>query len=285
MSYAGRSTSSPSLDLEDDDADKQSQTQVSTDQERDPLVENSSRIIDWLNTGPQTLADQERDPLMERSWLRDRGARISRWIDDPNEPLCPIPQHSLTFEQVYQNSRLTEMEPTLPPSIQPGLENIPGPSQDGANGRFFSSSFSDRSIWSGMTGPNFIILENITRDRSEASQPQISEISLALYTRDSPAEDLRYIFVTMVINNQTMHYVEQDLYDFCPPEMCWEPQTWEHGTREYEELLGTRIGRTVGYIMLGAFVRGSHRIARILTWSTGDSWDFRFDIEPVSSSG
>lgn len=278
------SIASPSLDLENDGALNQSSSQASANQERDGPG-NVTELNPGSQSGPQSVAVQNRDPPMERSWLCHRGARIARWIEDPTEPQCPIPQRSLTFEQVDQGSLLTEIEEVdFPPSIEAGLENIPSLSQDKANGKFFTARFNRRSIWSGTTGPNVLILENIERDPSETSQPQISEISLALYTRDYPVEDLRYVFVTIVVNHQTKHYLDQCLYDSFPSDSWCKPRTWEHGTQEYTELLGTRIGRTVGYIVLGAFRRGSHRIARILTWSSGGCWDFRFDIEPVSSS-
>lgn len=177
------------------------------------------------------------------------------------------------------SSRLEEMEIDLPCD----LKNVPDRAQAGGASRLFTANFG-HSLWSGLTASNVLILENIERDSSQTSQPRTSEISLAIYRRYFPIEDLKYIFVTTVLNHQTDTYVRQCLYNHTPLSQHSQPGIWEYGTQEYEELLGTRIGRTVGYIMLGGFARGSRRITRILTWTNGYSLDLRFDVESLPSS-
>jgi hypothetical protein len=56
----------------------------------------------------------------------------------------------------------------------------------------------------------------------------------------------------------------------------------EHGTPEYEEILGTQLGRAVACLMISAFPRGTMRIYRIIPYLVASAdVELRFDIEPV----
>ncbi|KAJ5173257.1 hypothetical protein N7492_005850 [Penicillium capsulatum] len=213
---------------------------------------------------------------MSHSWLQRRGSQIAKWIDDQSEPDCPILPSTLTYEQIKRDSNLVE-EDVRPPR---DISHMPETIRQGRKYKFISASYG-HSTWSGTIGANVIIIETITRDELITTQPRTSDLSLALYTKDHPIESLRYVFVTTIMNQQTRTYLEQ-VHEIDPDLPKF--RSCEYGTREYEEILGTRIGRTVGYIILGGFKRGSHRIARILTWTVGRSFDLRFDIEPGSSS-
>lgn len=227
-------------------------------------------------------AYRQRDPPMEPAWLCRRGARIVRWIADPREPNCPIPRNTLTFAQLRQQAIIQEERRGLPRT----LEHVPEAFEHRGQYRFFGVNF-EHATWVGITGPNMIVLQNIARDQLEVQNqdPHTSDIALALYNRDHAMENLRYVFVTGILNWQTRTYVRQDLCGgVWPPEV--QPQRFEHGTPEFDGLLGTRIGRTVGYLVLGGFARGTRRIARVLVWSVGigQFMDLRFDIEAAPAS-
>ncbi|KAJ5279838.1 hypothetical protein N7478_005210 [Penicillium angulare] len=119
-------------------------------------------------------------------------------------------------------------------------------------------------------------MQNIKRTHES---PNISELALTIYNReyDSTA-DLRHIFFTTVINEQTRTLITEDLYPSWPTAPV---MTWEHGTPQFEQIIGTRLGHLTGYIV-GGFDRGTRRIARVVGYSLyRDILDLRFDIEPM----
>lgn len=66
-----------------------------------------------------------------------------------------------------------------------------------------------------------------------------------------------------------------------------ESKGFESGTPEFQQILGTRVGKTVAYIILNSFDPGTRKIARIAMWLTGLPARFiqaRFDIEVTSRS-
>lgn len=99
-----------------------------------------------------------------------------------------------------------------------------------------------------------------------------------------------------VINPETVGFIQTQLYSedngliwavFKSDVDLEDPETWAHGTPEYDALLGTRIGKLISYIVLGGFERGSFRIAQVVTWPSwllGARANMRFDNEPVSGS-
>lgn len=249
---------------------------------------------------PQPVQQEPEEPQETRDrpappeWLRVRGKRVLRWIENSSEPNCPVAPHTLTFEQVSQDVEVRVREGLEFPAC---LQEIPTENliRHAACTRF---SVRYRQVfWSGMTAPKTLIIENISRmEQAAADQPHNSEIALACYQRDQPLESLRYVFVTGISNTQTRHYLERQLYrgvwptngqDLSLDEMrdLMQTRVWEHGSNEFLSLMGTRIGRTVGYLVLGAFPRGTHRIARIHTYVVNlrrYQFQFRFEIEPMS---
>lgn len=244
-----------------------------TDVGNTQLVEMSRHRHSWTKI-------VERDPAMPRSWLRTRGSAIVQWLDNPGEPHCPIPPRSLTFQQVQRFADIEDCQGEIMMELI-----LPNNSPPMTVGTYIMADF-EWVIFEGMTASGLLCLNDIEREKPADSaveeNPHISDIALALYTRDYAIESLRHVFVKNVVNNQTLAFFKAAARKFWPQNM--QPVTWEYGSQQFEEMLGTRIGRTVGYIVLGAFARGSHRIARIMTWSNRDTRDvhFRFDIEPIA---
>lgn len=137
--------------------------------------------------------------------------------------------------------------------------------------------------WDGRTGPGTIFIEDVQR-ASGSTNPHISEITQAVYTRNHDIESLKRVFVCDIANTATVDLIKNKLYSQANGLSWPDPNVriWEYGTPEYQALLGTPIGKMVAALVLGAFPRGTRRIVRIASWQVGSSNmpQLRFDIEP-----
>ncbi|KAJ5961315.1 uncharacterized protein N7479_008465 [Penicillium vulpinum] len=97
------------------------------------------------------------------------------------------------------------------------------------------------TVYQHRTGLGAIFVENIARRFG----PYWAQVAQAQYQLDNHVDTLRYVYFLNVQNLYTWPYVELHLYPrhgldwFDNP----EPQCWKYGTREYQELLGTKLGR------------------------------------------
>jgi hypothetical protein len=142
--------------------------------------------------------------------------------------------------------------------------------------------------WMGRIGPGVIFLEHLRRIK-DSPNPHISQISKALYMVDHYTMDtLKHVYVIEVVNGETGRFVTQQLYTMANGLNWIVPvaHTWEYGTPEYQAILGTRIGKTVAYILLDSFEPGTHLISRIVTLpdpvivaAGRTALHMRFDIE------
>lgn len=133
--------------------------------------------------------------------------------------------------------------------------------------------------WLGSTGPGIILIDTIAR-RSDSNAPHISEITTACYQRHFPIAGLKHIFITRIANPDTASCIKKRIQSSRRSWPSCGEQEWAFGTPEYDALLGTRLGKVAAYIVLGAFDRGTRRIARIVTWpGRGNSPNMRFEIE------
>lgn len=219
--------------------------------------------------------------------LQQAGALRQEWIANPGS-ICPIPHSSLTFDDLLDLDIIERLE-GLPDevcneAVAVGLSQEPeyryvsiiSEAPEGCAG----------DVWVGRTGLGVLFIEVIFRE-PESNGPRASQIAKAVYERDFDIAGLRYVFVTDVVNEETKRFAETQLYvgenGLCPRDR--ESHAWNYGTPEYQALLGTRIGKTVAYLVLCAFERGTRRIGRIVTWyaeSVGSypgELQIRFDIE------
>lgn len=223
------------------------------------------------------------DILREASWLGAKGARVTRWIADPNEPGCPIQSNTLASAEIEEKAtkfeRTTNIDINLAGHtllLPPGVAASPGTEREGYV--YYSMRFG-RDQWSGFFAPGILVIQSMRRIIPGTPRP--SEIALTLYAKEhGRLDNLRYVFATTIINWQTKHFISHDLYSSWPG--SGDPQCWEYGTKEYAEIMGTRIGRTVAYLVLGGFERGTRRIVRIITYNKADELDIRFDIRPIT---
>jgi hypothetical protein len=89
---------------------------------------------------------------------------------------------------------------------------------------------------------------------------------------------------TNVINDELASYIEEVLYP--RKGTSWSEagevpcKKFLHGSIEYQELLGTELGKGVAALILAAFTRGTVRITQIVVWYYNGSAQIRFEIEP-----
>lgn len=232
-------------------------------------------------------------PTAKYGQLQRDGAQRREWMEDAGKPGCFVERATLTFDAFRQQYPVDD--PIETPFLGDDLTSqavqlgLPGdnPEVDGMYHLYRIECF--RLItWHGMIGPGVLVLDNIERPPS-SSAPVVSEISQALYQRHCDMESLKHVFVTSIVNEGTLAFITKRLYSAANG-LSWQigiedvdaiPRTWEYGTAEYDALLGTRIGKTIAYLVLGAFERGTRHVARIVSWpgDRGASAYLRFDIE------
>jgi hypothetical protein len=133
-------------------------------------------------------------------------------------------------------------------------------------------------------GPGVIFAEFCQRPVGSV-HPHWSEIALAQYQRGYDIDTLRYVYVVDCENTETLGHMRDVLFPRLGySEDSREVLTWEYNTEGYKEIMGVAWGKAVGALVLGAWDRGTHRIARILTWQSKGSWHMRFDIEVLRNS-
>lgn len=213
-------------------------------------------------------------------------------MQDAGKPGCFVERATLTFEAfrkqypIDSQTGISSINTDLSrQAVQLGLP-------EGEHGydeiyQYYQIDHRRQIAWGGLVGPGVIVLDDIERPPG-SSAPAISEVSRALYMRHRAMDTLKHVFVTTIVNPETLHFISQRLYS-ARNGLTWgskseaTPLAWNEGTAEYDALLGTRIGKTIAYLVLGAFERGTRRIARIVSWSGNMSSAayLRFDIEPI----
>ncbi|KAJ5550806.1 hypothetical protein N7535_001254 [Penicillium sp. DV-2018c] len=222
-----------------------------------------------------------------------QGDRLQRWMEDANEPKCPILRTSLTIpesvimdDEWYINSDphyLTEDWALWAQSV-----GLPSANQDFNQEPIYWAQSIVRfkgsyGCWIGRTGPGVIFIDNIKRVQG-STHPHMSEYAKAFYEMNFDLASLKYVVVTMIVEKRTRPFLNY-LYQSRGLSLVHaEPQTWEASSDGFCGLLGTPIGRVVGALILGAYGQGVKRIARIVSFQIGDEfggYNLRFDIDDV----
>lgn len=122
--------------------------------------------------------------------------------------------------------------------------------------------------------------------------PHWSDVALAVYKQDTAIHTLRCVFMCSVENDETLPLVGKVLYRNYllpgPEKRAAIPtiDTWNLHTPEFQQILGTQLGRAVARLVLGAWpVKGPHQITRIHTWFVAGALHMRFDIMPIVQQG
>lgn len=301
-----------------DDTDSHSSTEQCSENESSenalvsPQTPLRQMIPTWISSlisvSPRLTIDgspsrPSRSPRMSDPWdiyksdtavanYRAIGAQYQAWIADTATTPCPIRLSTLTMADIVENPHeeyrfeVCRNEFRSPPDEVGDLESV-GLSM--ANTwrllflrRYGSWDDDSREGWTAYqhrTAHGAIFAENITRHFG----PYWSQIALAQYAYDHHIDTLRHVYVVNIQNLYTWPYVESCLYP--RHGLQWydddQYQCWEYGTREYQELLGTKLGRGVARLVLSAWPRGTHRIEAIITWTYVGTLQMRFDIERI----
>ncbi|KAJ5740220.1 hypothetical protein N7493_000092 [Penicillium malachiteum] len=189
----------------------------------------------------------------------------------------PIPRNQLTIQQVE----------SLATSVCRGQIARRGFSQDflrlPANHEpvgdivvSWNVRFSTEGLWIGDIAPDMIILRSVSRI-SASDVPHLYDVALTLYNSlyTTPSA-LRYIFAISVLSEENHDFFSGILY---PRPIGNRHRVLTHGSEEYYEVMGTRIGRSVACLVLAGFRRGTRRIARVAVYQFNNVINLRFDLE------
>lgn len=235
-----------------------------------------------------------RDRIMNSTLLGDKGKQICRWIENAKEPDCPVQRNQLTFGEIQDIAMMTSASDLVSFEsvayvegdeylLFPPRSDFPRRSAKDYlkwNIRYNPARLGEQStFFVGLTGPGVIDIQMMGR---QSHDPHISDICATLYSRHQRGmESLKHIYASNIINTQTGTYLYH-LYNKPDP-----PHTMlhEHGSKEYYEIMGTRIGRTVAYIVLSGLDQGSHYIKCIISYVMDRRVSLRFDLAPKPRHG
>ncbi|KAJ5449190.1 hypothetical protein N7445_004011 [Penicillium cf. griseofulvum] len=224
---------------------------------------------------------------------RNIGAQYQALIDDPEEPGCLIQPATLTIEEMVDEAQplpwtVHESYFTVEPMALAGgdvesmyiarggrryrythLRRDPGPNTHEAN------EFEHR------VARGILVAERLYKEDG----PHWSEVARAQYLLDFNLKTLRHVLFTDIVNDETAPYIRHELYPRLG--VMWSQarevdcMVFNYGSAEYQELLGTKLGKSVACLILSSFPRGTMKITQIVTWSNALLPQMRFVIEPV----
>ncbi|KAJ5120892.1 uncharacterized protein N7515_010280 [Penicillium bovifimosum] len=230
------------------------------------------------------------------STYRNRGAVWQEWIADPARAGCPVQRSEVTLADLIHNRGFTCRETRFSrPSevLREDLKRLQLPVTEQYRYTELDLFGVDKEGYRGYSqyghfvGPGVFIAEGLSRHTG----PHWSDIVLAQYTYDHDVNTLRHLYYVDVTSEQTLPLVRDVLYprhnldwpvNYIDSAVC---HTWEYGTREYQEILGTQLGKAAACVVLGAWDRGTHRIARIVTEVERERMNMRFDFEAIPTPG
>lgn len=199
---------------------------------------------------------------------------------------CRVQPTTLTFEAIGKQSDTIYIFPAgLPPggfqrqAISLGIphnNNRSDMSSVSINVKFPESNSwplpDDESeyCWGGRIGKGVVYIHDMIRLKGSGG-PYASEITKAVYEKKYPIETLKHVYMVDVRDNpEATDFIKNQLYSSSKG-LSWpdtKPRSWEIGTPEYQALLGTQLGKTMVYLVLGAFARGTREITRVVTWQS-----------------
>ncbi|KAJ5171973.1 hypothetical protein N7492_004566 [Penicillium capsulatum] len=211
----------------------------------------------------------------------EKGTSFQRWIDDPSAKRCPVQKAELAIQdldlQYWVVNRAVGSVPDGYSTDRMRLLDLPTRQYRAVELKRYGVTVEDMA-WIGRVARGVIFVEEVHREE-DIIGPYTSELAIAAYRETYDLATLKHIFVINVQNTVMRALI---IRLCCPTSV----KVVEHGTREYRALLGTPIGKMVAAIVLGAFERGTFRIARISIWWNGprhSSAQAQFDLEPIES--
>jgi hypothetical protein len=248
------------------------------------------------------MKEDKKPSAAQVATYRAKGAQLQRWLEDPNEPNCYISPIMTTIDDLLQAPSPRTFEVSSagwddPYDLMDGGEpESVGLTTTGHHYRYItiSNRVTDPKVlrafereyasnsYAHICGPGLLVAHSFFR----YDNFQWNEIGHAVYTIDRPINTLKYIMFRHVINEETKPYILKELYprlglrfkiqQFKP---C---QKIERGTPEYEELLGTKLGKAAAILLISSLPRGTRRIARAVIWNVGGKIMVRFEVESTT---
>jgi len=238
------------------------------------------RVGFWVDRAQSRVLNHLRDPPLPELRLRRQGAQIVMSFEEPSFPGCPIELSFLIFEDHRPISDIRRTRAPNPDVLfnSWGLGNLENLlAQQGAHdtvARCINLGINN-GIVRAHTVEATLIIDFALRYPGGGSMPHVGPILVAIFERaHTMIQDLREIFVNDISNRQTRELL-----------MTYGAgiHTFNRGDPEYDAVIGTRIGRTVGSVVWSGYRRGSRRISRIAAARTREGhWNLRFDIESSS---
>lgn len=202
---------------------------------------------------------------------QEKGAALQRLLQNSSLP-SPIPRCTLTTADLnHLGWELKIQMAKLPGEIQaikPALVR--------SNNCVYTRARKDRNEYIGETAPGMIIMEHLW-NKPGRHGPYTAQVAQAMYTHNFSLSDLCHIFVLTVMQTETLALTKK-IYNTSRTDYM----TLQYGTPDYQAVLGSKIGRTVVYLLLGAFPRGTARISKICLWqleADAESIEMQFDIQ------
>lgn len=256
-----------------------------------------NRLLNDAPNDPASSSPTQAEPGLKYGARQEAGALQQQWISDPTTR-CSVNPCILTLNDLPRTLwDLTRSHDGLPrehlvEGVMKPLSTVLN-NEDVENYLFEMFQLEQNEFekhgqgrifchWIGRIGPGVIFIEDIVRVPNFGG-PQISELTQAVYTDSFRIDSLKYVFVMDIANKITRDLIQTQIYSQ-QNGLSWPDSTlriWEYGTPEYQALLGTPLGKSVAALLLGAFARGTRRIARIASWEVHGCAQLRFDIEPV----
>ncbi|KAF4770928.1 hypothetical protein HAV15_012566 [Penicillium sp. str.  len=217
---------------------------------------------------------------------RNIGAQYQAWIDDSQAPGCRIQPATLAIEDMTDEAQprpwtVNESYFTVEPmALEGGDVESMNIARGGPRWRY-THLRRDPGGFEHRVARGVLIAERICREDG----PHWNEVARAQYLLDFNLKTLRHVIFTDIGNEETAPYIRHELYPRWG--VIWSQaqnvdcMVFKHGSAEYQELLGTKLGKAAACLILSSFPRGTMKITRIVTWSNSIAPQMRFEIEPV----
>lgn len=202
---------------------------------------------------------------------QEKGAALQRLLQSSTLP-SPIPRCTLTTADL----RNLGWELKIQAARIPTEIGIINPTLDRSKNCVYTRARRERNEYIGETAPGMIIMEHLWNNRGHQG-PYTAQIAQATYTHNFPLSSLRHVFVLTVMQEETRALTKR-IYDTSRTDYM----TLQYGTPDFQAVLGSKIGRTVAYLVLGAFPRGTAKISKIFLWQVeenSEGIEMRFDIQ------
>jgi hypothetical protein len=222
--------------------------------------------------------------------FRQSGQRYQKWIEDANAPGCIIQPATLTLDDLltepeenrWEDLRTYDWEEGSRPLFLDGgdLEstNLGKPHYRNITLQRWVVGVEDYTSYIHANARGIIAVSSMFRHGG----PYWNEIAKALYEIEHPIATLRHVAFEKVENVETNRWITKEAYpnfnDRNGESVFFPIRKFERGTREFEELLGTQLGRATATLVISAFPRGTKMISRAVTWVNGSDVNLRFEI-------